>query len=320
VPGLFVGIDGGGSKTLAVVGNSGGQVLGQGQGGPANYHNVGIETALASIKQSLDHALNQAGAPVGDIDRVVLGLAGADLPSDFDILTEACHRLFPGIPFEVTNDTWIALRAGSRSGWGAVSICGASTNAAALAPDGRRAVLRGLAYEMGNKGGARDIARDALYHAFRSEEGVGPRTMLEDAVLEVTEHRDYTSLASTLLELKGEITPTMLQLCPLVSDLAVAGDEVCQEILIATGRAQGQALAGLVRRLRIETMSFEVVLSGSVYQLGTSPLLIDEFATTLHRTAPLAKIALQSRQPAVGAYLLALEGTDQRPGKREIET
>ena len=112
----------------------------------------------------------------------------------------------------------------------------------------------------------------------------------------------------------------MLQLCPLVSDLAVAGDEVCQEILIATGRAQGQALAGLVRRLRIETMSFEVVLSGSVYQLGTSPLLIDEFATTLHRTAPLAKIALQSRQPAVGAYLLALEGTDQRPGKREIET
>jgi len=43
-----------------------------------------------------------------------------------------------------------------------VLLHGSGTNSAALAPDGRRAILRGIGREVGCPGGASDIAREAI--------------------------------------------------------------------------------------------------------------------------------------------------------------
>lgn len=52
---------------------------------------------------------------------------------------------------------------------------------------------------------------------------------------------------------------------------------------------------------------FKVTLVGGVFQ-SNCPLLIDEYTTTVHRTAPFARIEIAKQKPAVGAYYLALEG------------
>ena len=48
-----LGIDGGGTKTEAVLMDENCQVLGSGKSGPSNYHSVGIEVAKNSIQTCL---------------------------------------------------------------------------------------------------------------------------------------------------------------------------------------------------------------------------------------------------------------------------
>lgn len=77
---LFLGIDGGGTKTQVLIGRSGShdlEVLGAGQGGPSNPRAVGFETAFANITSAVVAAWNDCGLPKRPIDCAAVCLAGA---------------------------------------------------------------------------------------------------------------------------------------------------------------------------------------------------------------------------------------------------
>lgn len=333
----FLGIDGGSTKTLAVLGDEQGNLLSLGRGGASNYHVVGLTEALGSVSASIDAALAAAAIQRESVAGVVYALAGADDPVDFATLAPACTALLPSAPGKLVNDTWAALRGGTKADWGAVSICGGGHNAAARNRTGERTVLRGMTYEIGNKGGGYDLIRDALFHAFRANERVGPPTMLEARVLEVLGVDSYDTLASfmrllgtsqgmrggpagganggssegsTEAGLPGLSLVQMHELAsgiiPAIFDAAGQGDAVAQEILIDMGRLQGEALAAVIERLDMQKEAVDVVLAGSVYR-GENPLLIDSLTLALHRRVPLAHPHLPLYEPVIGAYLLALE-------------
>ena len=50
---MFLGVDAGGSATLAVVADKEGEVIWVGHGGPGNHLCVGIAGVLASLKEAL---------------------------------------------------------------------------------------------------------------------------------------------------------------------------------------------------------------------------------------------------------------------------
>jgi N-acetylglucosamine kinase-like BadF-type ATPase len=78
---LYVGVDGGGSKTKAVIGyaSTGGdlQIVGAGQGGPSNPSAIGFDAAFSNIRQAIVAAFQSAGVPQQPCLRAVLCLAGA---------------------------------------------------------------------------------------------------------------------------------------------------------------------------------------------------------------------------------------------------
>lgn len=77
---LFLGIDGGGTKTQVLIGRSNGhdlEVLGAGQGGPSNPRAVGFEAAFASIATAVVDAWNSCGLPKRPVDCAAVCLAGA---------------------------------------------------------------------------------------------------------------------------------------------------------------------------------------------------------------------------------------------------
>ena len=77
---LFLGIDGGGTKTQVLIGRSNGhdwEVLGAGQGGPSNPRAVGFETAFENITSAVVAAWSDCGLPKRPIDRAAVCLAGA---------------------------------------------------------------------------------------------------------------------------------------------------------------------------------------------------------------------------------------------------
>src|SRR5215469_3278328 len=80
-----IGIDGGGSKTLAVVVDAQGNERGRGIAGSANYAAVGREQAVRQIRSAVGEAVQAANCSL-PLSAAWLGLAGIDRPGDNEIL------------------------------------------------------------------------------------------------------------------------------------------------------------------------------------------------------------------------------------------
>jgi len=307
----YLGVDGGTTRTKAVVGDTSGHIFGSGDGGPSNYQIVGVETAMSGITDAVQDALTAADLSLAQIERAVFGLSGMDLPMHRAVLQPALSNTFPGLVFDLINDTWIMLKAGAADGWGIALVCGGGANACACSRDGTWVTLRGLGYESGLRGGGLDMLRDVLHYAFLSHDGTGLKTVLEQAVLELTGTPDYDTLQLLLLEAlqdmtgHGDLLQRALALVPLVFDGATAGDDVCRRILLLQAQSLAEGITGLVHRMRFEREHVDVVLGGSIFA-GSNPLLIDCLTLAVHEQAPDAFLHRPLLDPSLGAYIIAL--------------
>jgi N-acetylglucosamine kinase-like BadF-type ATPase len=319
-----LGVDGGATKTLAVVGDGSGHVLGVGLGGPTNYQSTGLETAMRNLDCAVSAALAMAGPDVSitQISHAVFGLAGADFPVDFENFQKGISALYPGLTFEVTNDTWVGFRAGTGESFGGAVISGSGANYAAAAPDGRKVTGRGMGYEWGSAGGAGLLIRDAIHYAFRSHDGTGPKTGLEEAVLSILGFSGYDELSLYMYEHHGQfgqMYTKAAQIVPALFQLAFQGDRVAQDILVRTGEAMGEIIGGLLAGLGMSSLPAEVVLVGSVFTKGVCPLMISAMKTACQRLVPLVEFKPVEMEPAGGAYLMALEAMGI-PGNQPSQT
>lgn len=306
-----VAVDGGATKTHGLIGDHEGNVLVEIKCGCSNHQVVGSEEAKRAIGEMLESLLSKAHLCLEDISLAFLGLAGADMPEDHLLLRKLLQPTFKNIPFHIVNDGWIALAAGTSKGWGAVSICGTGCNAAARSPEGQEAALRSLGYELGIFGGGSDLTIEAFHHAFRSEEGTGPKTALE---IEIPKRLGVDKLADFVEPIYHQnIAATSFPGIPeLVFELATCGDGVCQELLVEMGTIAGQLVAGVIRRTRMDKLEVPVVLAGSLYK-GSNPLLIDACALAVHRVAPKAVLDILKDPPVMGAYREALRQLERLP-------
>lgn len=177
----FLAVDGGNSKTEAVVGDAGGRVLGAARGGPTCHQMVGLDAALETLRATASEALALAGA-----ERVPLAvhcLAGVDLPVDDRRLEPAVASLGLSTRNILFNDTIAVLRAGSTAGWGVGVVCGAGLNCAGLAPDGRTVRFPAMGELSGDlASGGVWLGTRTLGTALRAGDGRGEPTVLRDRV------------------------------------------------------------------------------------------------------------------------------------------
>ena len=76
---IYLGIDGGGSKTSCLIGDET-TVLGAGTGGPSNVVRVGEAQARESLTTAIRQACTVANLEPSQISSVCVGLAGAARP------------------------------------------------------------------------------------------------------------------------------------------------------------------------------------------------------------------------------------------------
>ncbi|HEX9440310.1 MAG TPA: BadF/BadG/BcrA/BcrD ATPase family protein [Roseiflexaceae bacterium] len=298
--GIYLGVDGGGSKTFALAADATGRVIGFGQAGRANHQGEGLDAALREIGRACRQALGKRTATFASFC-----LAGADLHPDFAMLRPAIEALDVTAAYDLRNDAWAAMRAGSSHPWGAVVICGSGINAAVRSPDGREFILPCLGGISGDWGGGGDMALAAIGAVARAWDGRGPATALTERVLARFGMASYEALLEALYTgtmPKQRIT----EIAPLIFEAALAGDAVAQEIIVRTGTEIGHAAGSLLRRLDMHRGPCEVVTGGSIFK-GVGPLLLDAANLSLHRLAPLARFTRATVEPVVGALLLAIE-------------
>ncbi len=177
---LYLGVDGGGSKTLAVIVDAQGQERGRGLAGGANYEAVGLEVAVQNISAAVQLALSAAHGHL-PVRKAWLGLAGLDRPADYEALFPRLCSLAEFV--HLTNDADLALSAVDNA-VGVALIAG--TGSIALGRNAHGTTLRtgGWGYLIGDEGSGYDIGRQGLQAAVRAADGRGQQTLLLASIMQ----------------------------------------------------------------------------------------------------------------------------------------
>lgn len=235
---LFAGVDGGGSKTLAVVVDAEGRERGRGAAGSSNYAAVGRDAAVAAIRTAVGAATNAAGG-VPALGAAWIGLAGVDRPHDQAVLLPWL-RLLAG-EVRLTNDAELVLAA--LPGAAGVAVI-AGTGAIALGRDAAGATARasGWGHVIGDEGSGYELGRLALQAASRAADGRGPATALLRSIEAHWGLADPSEMIERVYH--GIDKAGIAQLAGLVFTAADAGDPVARGLV---DRAAGElALAAVV--------------------------------------------------------------------------
>src|ERR1044071_9751510 len=118
---FVLGVDGGNTKTLALIARDDGVILGAGRAGCSDIYSApSVNAAIGEIEGAVEAALTKAGIQPSELAAGAFSLAGADWPEDFRLHEQAMRARGYGQSIVVVNDAVGALRAGSPNGIGVV--------------------------------------------------------------------------------------------------------------------------------------------------------------------------------------------------------
>ncbi|WP_425145065.1 N-acetylglucosamine kinase [Deinococcus sp.] len=301
---FVLGIDAGNTKTIALIADSAGTVLGWGRAGSSNIY-VSQAEALAALETAVAEAGRSAGLNGRALSAVTLSAAGADWPEDFTVLQGALTRWGWAERRSVVNDAVGALRAGSLAGLGVAVVCGTSAGTAARAPDDK--VWHSSYWQ--EPEGADELAQRTLRAVYRAELGIDPPTSLSAPVLA---HFGCKSVAALLHSFtgRGRTPPLHLgRLARVLLDQAQAGDPASVQIVQRHGAALGDYALAAARQVGLEG-DYLLVTSGGVMR---HPSALLRTALLRHVQAAHSGVTWQAshHEPVFGALLLALELSGQ---------
>ncbi len=301
-----LGLDAGGTKTFCLVSDGAGRILGFGKAGPGNYEYKGVEAAAKENREAVMAALADAGLGLEDIAAAGLGVAGADVPEDYEMLEERIFTpLLGAIPRVFRNDSMAALRAGTRDYHGVVMIAGTGSNCSGRNREGREAGAGGLGPDFGDRGSGLHIGEEGLQAVWQVRDGLISADILPRRIAAHAGCTDADDLFAALYH--GRISRDALEpLAPVVAQAAWEGCPAACDVLEQAGRHLGATVNAVARRLEMNQTAFDVVLAGGVYK-SRSPVLIDAMRLTVRRESPDARLVRPEYEPVVGALLLALE-------------
>jgi N-acetylglucosamine kinase-like BadF-type ATPase len=302
------GVDGGGTKTHAVILDAGRHVLGEGVAGPSNPLRVGIASAAAAVREAIDRACAEAKVRRHDIVAAQIGLAGARHEELRDRMRDALANL--GIAeIEVVGDAEIALYGATDGEPGLVVIAGTGSICYGINARGKRFCAGGWGPIAGDEGSGAWMARSALRAIARAVDGRGPRTLLTQAACSYF-HVDAPEDLSTAIYAP---TITNERLAGFGRDVVKAAkekDPVAKAIVADGGRELGLAAAAVVRALRLERDRFQVAYVGGVFA-SAGELILEAMRAEIKTEAPRAYLAEPLFPPAVAAARMARAHMDQ---------
>ncbi len=301
----LLGVDGGGSKTFAIITNEEGTICGTGLGGCGNHQLHGIDHAITQIKRAVQEALVNANLSREEITFAQFGLAGADRPYDYGILRPALARL--GFAhWDVVCDTMEGLRTGSADHVGVVLVCGSGTNAMGRKADGTMVQIGGFGYLYGDRAGGQFLAQEAFHRAIRSYESREIPSLLPDLVAKRLGMGSIQEVIDSYLD--REIYHVPLELSRVLFEGEQCGDQLATEILATMGKELGLAACAVIRRLGdLDHAAIPIVLTGSVLQKGRSEHLYQALTAQVQADYPQARFVIPDIEPVFGAIMLAMD-------------
>ncbi|MFN8442722.1 MAG: BadF/BadG/BcrA/BcrD ATPase family protein [Caldilineaceae bacterium] len=299
---FLLGVDGGGSKTTALLADAEGRILGRGSAGTANHFTVGIEQACAAIEQAVAASFVEAGLNRAPISALCFGLAGVDRPDNRVLFEPWIAEHFPNTKAALVNDAELVLAAGTPEGWGIALICGTGMIVFGRNRQDERGRVDGWGYLLGDQGSGFSIGLAALQAVMAAHDGRGAPTLLTQMILR---HCNLESPLELVRWIYRERVPTseIAFLTRFVDAAAEQGDCIAQTILYQAADQLVHSVQTLVKKLGFES-EIPCAVAGGVI---TNNLQISRsFDQAIARQGITLQPITVVHEPAQGAIRIAL--------------
>lgn len=319
---LYLGVDAGNSKTVAVVCDEEGVVRGWGRAGIGDIYGAPDEaTAVTNVLAAARQALAAAGVDGADLDRAGVDgtgvtaafcLAGADWPEDHAFWTEVLTRELPHLAqVSVRNDGFATLRAGATDGTGVAIAVGTGPSVVARGPQG---VERCLGWWCFDHLGGSGLVERGLRAVYLAHQGLGPATVLTEQLLGLYGVGDVAALRHATTR---RTDPVPVQGRPGAARTVLAAAQAGDAAAVALVEDQARAFTGYAAWVATEAGfdvdhdAVPVVLGGSV-ATSDIPAMRDALTARLRARMPHAVLHVIDRPPVLGAVLQAAADDDPR--------
>jgi N-acetylglucosamine kinase-like BadF-type ATPase len=292
---IYLGIDGGATKTTCAIGDAK-SVLGTATAGGSNVIRLGEVRAREGLHAAVREACAAAGIAAEQIDCACVGASGAGRAEVSDVVARMMQELVP-CRVQVVGDIVIALQAAFGSGPGVVTCAGTGSFAYGRGADGHTSRAGGWGFAVSDEGSGQWIGRTAVGAVLRAQEN-GERPALLAAIekaWQATTLNDLVRLAN------ASPPPDFSALFPLVLSAANSGDAVARAVLTRGGRELAELTKSVIQRLF--SGSVPVAMVGGVFR--QSALVRQVFYNHLAAEFPNVTVNPTVVEPVLGALDLA---------------
>ena len=308
---IYLGIDGGGTKTEAVIVDENGRLLGTGYGGSSNFGTIGVEMARQHVQTAVSQAQAAANLPSQPFAAAFLGIAGTVSQADRDTVLQMVRplNLAPAGRVGVDHDGRIALAGGLGGKPGIVQIIGTGTSCFGLNADGQRWMAGGWGHRIADEGGGYWLGIEAMKAATAAFDGRGQSMLLQTLVMEALNLRQMGQIMQRLYSEEMTVAE-IAALSRLVITAAEQGDAVANGIIARGMDEVAQCVEAVARRLGWQDDPVNLVCVGGLSQAGE--IVMKPLGVAVNGRLPHCTIHLPQYSPAIGAALLAQQ--HQKPG------
>ena len=307
---LYLLVDGGKSKTKAVIIDSSGFEIAKSLGpgleiiGSVN----GYERVINSLRATFDQ-LPEKGRFAG----VAFGLNGAQAPSESaDLAAKAISSLVKADRFTITSDVVMNYLGAIGNQPGIVVAAGTGAVVMAISRQGIPYRIDGDGPLIADRGSGFDIGRQGLKIAAMVDDGLPGSIALHKAMIQ-----RFGTLENTVNSVYGAVSPIELvaSFSRSVAEAAKEGDEISIEILRCAAQDLALNVQAAARRSKLEGGPICYSTAGGIFNIG--PLLEKPFHDFVGQFLPEAQYQEPLGGAIAGAKIVAL---DRALGLEQVTT
>ncbi|MDO6657317.1 BadF/BadG/BcrA/BcrD ATPase family protein [Anaerobacillus sp. 1_MG-2023] len=292
---FYIGIDGGGTKTLGLLCNQNGVILAKSTAGSTNLKS----RAEQEVRSAIHHVIMEltSGLKDGKLAGIFVSTAGGDREEDQKRWERWLRERLPSFEgiLKVKNDAYGALASGTFSMEGTVLIAGTGSISYSIDANGSRRV-GGWGYLFGDEGSGYDIGRKALRKVAMMHDG---RMMLDEAFCSNILSFLQVNGAPEMITAIYEDSYARMKVASVAEKVIKLAERQNQTALKIVQRAF-ESLSELVRA--IEIRGSQLVICGGLMQ---SSFFRNGFLEEM-KTRGVSDVYYPNLSPAVGACICAL--------------
>lgn len=298
----YIGIDGGGTKTLIRAVNASGETIDLLETKGSNISSIGYSLTQEILSNAMEQLLKKNDLKVQNCHGLCMGASGVDRETE----RKKVEKIFLDLGFKkvlVRNDAHIVLASQSDQPIGIVAIAGTGSIVLGINQDKIHRV-GGWGYKLGDEGSAYWIGMQGIKAVLNAYDGIESSTNLTQAIL------DYFSLSHVIdfIELfyeKGVGKIDIANLAKVVDYWAINGDRSAKRVLRESAELLAAHVLCIYNRM-FESYNHEIslVLNGSV--LLKSKIYEDYFTQYIKKRHNNIRISPLKTDPTIGACRLAL--------------